>query len=78
METIAAIKEKVVGKISSIEDREYLMALLKILESRPTDKIKLSDAERRQIDLGMDDYRNGRVASQEEVEKDDEEWLPAK
>ena len=73
MKNIATIKEKVVEKISSIEDEEYLMALLKILESRPTDKVKLSDAEKHQIDLGMEDYRNGRVASQEEVEKDDEE-----
>lgn len=54
------------------------MALLKILESRPTDKVKLSDAEKHQIEIGMEDYRNGRVVSQEEVEKDDEEWLYGK
>jgi len=75
MENINSIKEKVLGKIASIEDEEYLMALLKILESRPVDKIKLSDEEKRFIDKSMEDYYNGRVLTQEEIEKEDEEWL---
>jgi len=78
MKNIPTIKQKVLGKVSSIEDEEYLRALLKILESRPSDKVKLSDAEKLQIDRGLEDFRNGRVVSQEEVEKDDEEWLSGK
>ena len=51
------------------------MALLKILEARPVDKVKLTEAERRFIDKSMDDYRNGRVLTQEDLQKEDEEWL---
>jgi len=78
MKDLTMIKELVVRKIQSIQDGEYLETLLKQLESRPQDKVKLTDAEKHLINTGMEDYRNGRVMSQEEVEKEDEEWLHGK
>jgi len=65
--------------LSHIEDVSFLKAIKTIIESKVTDGIyKLSDDQKKRIDLGREQIRNGQTISDEVVQKEIDLWLNSK
>jgi len=77
MATVDFLRDQLIDKLLTINDKELLEALDKLLLSKtsPDKKIKLTDAQRRMIELSEDDIEHGRTISQDQIDKDDMEWL---
>ena len=69
------LKEKLVSQIEATED-ELLLKQISILLSEDNSSIStLTKAEKEAIELGLDDIKNGRTISDEDVQKEWNSWL---
>ncbi len=69
-------KEQLHFRIEAIEDEKLLQKILDMVnEEAPV--YKVSDAQRVAIQRGLDDVKAGRVISNEQAEKEMDEWLEA-
>ena len=69
------IKEKLVSQINATED-EMLLRQISLLFSEDNSKISiLTKAEKEAIEIGMNDIKNGRTISNEDVQKEWDSWL---
>lgn len=70
-------KEKIIDKVNSIDDENYLEHLLNVLNAvEETEEVyKLSEPERRAVQEGLKDVAEGRVHSQSEVDEMTKKWL---
>lgn len=67
-------KEQLHYRIEAIEDEKLLQKILDIVnEEAPV--YKVSDAQRAAIQRGLDDVKAGRVTSDEDFQKELDEWL---
>ncbi len=67
-------KEQLHFRIEAIEDEKLLQKILDMVnEEAPV--YKVSDAQRVAIQRGLDDVKAGRVISNEQAEKELDEWL---
>lgn len=73
-------KEKIIAKISSIDDENYLKHLLSVLNAvEETEEVyNLSEPEKRAVEEGLKDVAEGRVHSQSEVDEITKKWLKGK
>ena len=73
----AQLKEQVVDKIYAIEDMDYLQAISKILDtSYPGRHVyRLSEKQKVDINLGIQQIAEGDYISNEELEKEEDKWL---
>lgn len=73
-------KEKIIAKISSIEDENYLKHILNLLSAVEESEAvyALSDTERKAVDEGLKDVEEGRTLSQSEVDEMIKKWLNGK
>jgi predicted transcriptional regulator len=74
-------KEKLIDKISHINDESILEEIMEIVEfelEMTGDKIHLSDEQKSFIDQGLKDLENGDILSNEEAKKMTSEWLKKK
>lgn len=80
MNSTDAVRNKIIDRLMTISDKRYLDALLKLVEKNPTinDKVKLSKAQMDMLKMSEDDYLNGRVITQEELDREDELWFAQK
>lgn len=80
MNTTDAVRNKISDRLLAISDKRYLDALLKLMEKNPAinDKVKLSKAQMDMLKMSEDDYLNGRVITQEELDREDELWFAQK
>ena len=71
------LKDMVIDKIYGINDVDYLKALKKILDvGKKSEEIYyLNDKQRAVIDIGKQQIANGEYISNEELEKEEDEWL---
>jgi hypothetical protein len=71
------IKEKIIDKVNSIDDKETLKEILRLVsvESKTEQVYHFDEWEEQQVREGLDDIENGRVYSQEESDKLISEWL---
>ncbi len=71
------IRNNIIDKLLTISDRDYLEALYGLVNKSGAAKnvIKLSEAQIQMLKMSEDDLKNGRLISQEEVDKVDLEWL---
>lgn len=77
MATIDKIRNKLIDKILSIRNKEFLEALDKLISfsaSEP-DVVKLTDEHKEMLQMSEEDIKFGRLISQEEMEKRNLEWL---
>lgn len=74
------IRNGIIDKLLAISDKDYLMALLKLVENRPTknEQIKFSKEQKLMIELSEDDIKYERLISQNDLDKSDLEWLKEK
>ena len=73
----AQLKDMVLDKIYGINDVDYLKALKKILDvGKKSEEIYyLNDKQRAVINIGKQQIANGEYISNEELEKEEDEWL---
>jgi archaellum component FlaF (FlaF/FlaG flagellin family) len=79
MATVDNIRNKLIDKILSIKNRDFLEALDKLISSSASDSaiIELSDEQKMMLEMSEQDIKNGNLISQEAMDKRNLEWLNA-
>jgi hypothetical protein len=80
MAQVDVIRNGIIDKLLTISDKEYLMALLRLVDHRAVDgdKIKLTKEQKLMLEMSEADIQHGRILSQEDLDKNDLEWLKGK
>jgi hypothetical protein len=73
----AQLRDIVIDKIYGINDSDYLKALNKILDMRQTSEevFHLNEETKALIQLGKQQVSNGEYISNEDLEKEEDQWL---
>jgi hypothetical protein len=73
----AQLRDIVIDKIYGINDSDYLKALNKILDMRQTSEevFHLNEEQKALIQLGKQQVSNGEYISNEDLEKEEDQWL---
>ena len=71
------IRNGLIDKLLAISDKDYLLALSRLVESSTVnnEKIKFTPDQLLMLKMSENDISNGRVISQEELDKSDLTWL---
>lgn len=70
------IKLEIFDKLKEVEDISLLKKIQKLLKSIPAEtSYILSEAEIEILEMSEEDIKAGRVMSQEQLDKEDLEWL---
>jgi len=70
------LKLEIFDKLKSVEDEGLLKKIMTLLKTVDDDKIyHLSEFELNMVKEGEEDIKLGRVISQEQLDKEDLEWL---
>ncbi|MEO9257907.1 MAG: hypothetical protein ABI207_05970 [Crocinitomicaceae bacterium] len=79
MATVDKIRNGLINKILSIRDKEFLQALDKLISSSVSESeiVKLTSEQKVMLEMSENDIENGRLISQEEMNKRNLEWLNA-
>jgi hypothetical protein len=77
MTTVDKIRNGLIEKILSIKSKEFLEALDKLItsSSAESDKIELTNEQKSMLEMSENDIKNGRLISQEAMNKRNLEWL---
>ncbi len=77
MATVDTLRNDLIDKLLTISNKEYLLALNKLVEQSSVDSetVKLTDEQILMLQLSDKDIKNGKLISQEELDKSDLEWL---
>lgn len=77
MATVDQIKDNLIEKISSINNREVWEALDNFISntSKDSDVVKLTEAQKKMLQLSEEDIRNGQLISQDAMIKKNLKWL---
>jgi len=77
MEPTDKIRNSIIEKLMTITNREYLEALNKLVENSSSgqEEIGLSTEQITMLQMSEDDITQGNLISQEQLDKDDLEWL---
>lgn len=80
MAQVDAIRNGIIDKLLAISDKDYLMALMHLVNnsSLQNEKIKLTKEQRLMLEMSEMDIQNGRLISQNDLDKSDLEWLKEK
>jgi hypothetical protein len=80
MSTIEITRNKIIDKLLVISNKRYLEAILQIVDNSPSliEKVELMPSQMEMLRMSEDDYKNGRVISQEQLDNEDKEWLALK
>jgi hypothetical protein len=72
-----AIRNNIIDKLLTISNKSYLAALKNLIESSGIDKgkVKLSKEQTIMLELSEVDIREGKMVSQNEIDKADLKWL---
>ena len=75
--TTMELKEQILGKLQTTDDSDLLEALLSLLEFEinESEDYVLNDQQRKAIEIGRNQIRNGEFYSEVEADKITEEWL---
>jgi hypothetical protein len=73
----AQLRDMVIDKIYGINDSDYLKALKKILDMRKTSEevYHLNEEQKAVIRLGKQQISNSEYISNEDLEKEEDQWL---
>jgi len=75
--SIVELKERLISKILHTESPELLGEVFRLLEieNEEMEVIKLSDQQKQAILQGQEDIKNGRFLTNEQADKEIDEWL---
>ncbi len=79
MTKVENIQNDLINKILSIKDKEFLIALDKLISSNASDTevIALTKEQKIMLEMSERDIENGNLISQEAMDKRNLEWLEA-
>lgn len=76
MENLQKLRNKVIDRVMVSENSELLEAIEKILSSTEAEeRINLTSEQVEMLMMSEDDILNNRLISEEDLEKQDKEWL---
>ncbi|MFA6359367.1 MAG: hypothetical protein WCX14_01490 [Dysgonamonadaceae bacterium] len=75
MAIVDKIRNNLIDKILSIRDKEIFEPLDKLVSSSVSDIIELTNEQKEMLQMSEDDIQNGRLISQDEMNKRNLEWL---
>jgi hypothetical protein len=80
MATVDTLRNNLIDKLFTISNKEYLLALNQLIESSAVDNrtVKLSEEQVLMLQLSDKDIETGKLISQEQLDKNDLEWLEGK
>ncbi len=80
MATVDTLRDHIIDKLLTISNKEYLSALNQLVENSSVDKglVNLTAEQISMLKLSDQDIENGRLISQDELDKNDLEWLKEK
>ncbi|NBB89076.1 MAG: hypothetical protein GVX96_04765 [Bacteroidetes bacterium] len=77
MATVDKIRSGLINKIMSIKNKDFLVALDKLISSSSAENevVELTAEQREMLEMSEADIKNGRLISQEAMDKRNHEWL---
>ena len=80
MAQVDVIRNGIIDKLLTISDKEYLMALLRLVDNSAVqgEKIKLTKEQKLMLEMSETDIQQGRIITQSDLDKNDLEWLNQK
>ena len=80
MATVDKIRNELIDKILSIQNKDFLEALDKLVSSTVSQDqlVNLSKEQKMMLEMSEEDIKNGRLVSQEEMVKRNLKWLNEK
>ena len=77
MATVEKIRNGLIEKILAIKNKDFLEALDKLISSSASDleTVELTDEQKIMLEMSEEDIRNGKLISQEAMDKRNIEWL---
>lgn len=77
MATVENIRSELIDKILTIKNKEFLKALDKLISTSASDTgiVDLTDEQKAMLEMSEDDIKEGRLISQEAMDKRNLEWL---
>jgi len=77
MATVDKIRSGLIDKILTIKNKDFLVALDKLISSSSADKeiVELTAEQKEMLEMSELDIKNGRLISQEAMDKRNLEWL---
>ncbi len=79
MTTVDKIRTGLIDKILSINNKDFLEALDKLITSSKSESeiVELTDDQKTMLEMSEQDIKNGKLISQEAMNKRNLEWLNA-
>ena len=80
MAQVDVIRNGIIDKLLAISDKEYLMALLRLVDNSAVqdERIKLSKEQKLMLEMSEADILGGQTISQNDLDRNDLEWLNGK
>ena len=77
METTDILRNNIIDKLLTIDNKDYLSAIYQLVNASTVsqDTVKLTDEQILMLQLSDQDIKNGNFISQEQLDKDDLQWL---
>ena len=79
MTAVDKIRNGLIDKILSIQNKDFLEALDKLITTSSSESkiVKLTDEQIKMLEMSEQDIKNGKLISQEAIDKRNLEWLNA-
>lgn len=77
MSTTDILRNNIIDKLLTITNKDYLSALYQLVNSSSVspDTVKLTEEQILMLQLSDLDIKNGKLISQDQLDKDDLQWL---
>ena len=77
MATVDKIRSGLIDKILTIRNKDFLIALDNLISSSSADTeiVELTNEQKKMLEMSETDIKNGRLISQEAMDKRNLEWL---
>ncbi len=73
------LRHHIIEKLSLIDDDSFLNAIKTIINSKVKERVyKLSDFQKKRIESGRDQLKNGQSISNDTLQKEIDQWLNTK
>ena len=73
--TAIQLKSRIQERLNKTNDLKLLNTIHEILKSTDEEVVKLSPEHRKSVMRGLEQMKNGEVCSEEEADREIEEWL---
>ena len=80
MAQVDIIRNGIIDKLLAISDQDYLLALQRLINNSAVEenKITLNKEQKLMLEMSEADIQNGRTIYQNDLDKNDREWLKGK